>query len=594
VIGTIEAGFDLRRSPNEVRSFSQESAQILFQAACKHGYALYKSTLLHVLEVITRSALEVARADYANMHFPFEAHRNTYNVWSGPTLSGNLKPRPGGLAEKAIASAKVGFLSGKSLAEFNPEAYAVGIHAMAAYPLVISEGPVSALQRNVTQERKGVLYVAFKEEHVFTQDEIDGLQLFTNLAKDAIRHAMHSMDTIHAARQLANLHEISRSLADEADHEYLLESIAGHSLNVLAADLVVIYEYDHAQQLFLSKPATAGRREPRSEEPGAPDYTPPSRLIVKSAHYAQCAEELAMLYADTAATQAACRCYIEREKLLAGAAVPLWFGDDAVGIIFVNYRRAHNFSKYELSIVETLASTAAVAIQYRRLLREREQAVLAVTHQLRNSLSGMRSKILQTKEQAETKQRLAQIADQLGSLDAWNEALFLSLTQDDGKPVAPEPDDIDIPEEVNWIWELVKSAREGCDLKLSVKRVDSDGRVTRINRAIFRNVLYSLFDNAGKYADRGSELLVEWSVQPSLIKVRSIGTPISPDEREKIFNKFSQGREVARRKAPAGGVGLGLWVTRQVLKVAGGEIRLELDLKSPRTTTFVVRLRDEA
>jgi signal transduction histidine kinase len=587
VIGTIEAGFDNSRLYlDEVRTFSQESAQILFQAACKHGYALYKSTLRHVLEVITRSALGVARADYANMHFPLDPHRNTYNVWAGPTLSRSVKPRPGGLAEKAIAAARPFFLSGKSLAEFNPEAYSVGIHAMAAYPLVISEGPASALQRNITEEKKGVLYVAFKKEHEFTRDEIDGLQLFTNLAQDAILHAMHSMDTIQAARQLANLHEISRSLADEADHEYLLESIAGHSLNVLAADLVVIYEYDHAQQLFLSKPAAAGRRETRSGEPGAPDYTPPSRLIAKSVHYARCPEELVMLYAD-AATEAACRCFIEREKLLTGAAVPLWFGGEAVGIIFVNYRRDHNFSKYELSIIETLGSTAAVAIQYRRLLREREQAVLAVTHQLRNSLSGMRLKILQTKEQE------AQIADQLGSLDAWNEALFVSLTRDDGEPVAPEPDDIDIPVEVRWIWELVKSAREGCDLRLRIM-LDSDSRVTRINRAILRNVLYSLFDNARKYADPSSELLVEWSVRTNLIKVRSIGTPISPDECEKVFNKFSQGREVARKKAPGGGVGLGLWVTRKVLKLAGGDIRLELDLENPRTTTFVVRLPDEA
>jgi GAF domain-containing protein len=250
VIGTVEAGFDnSRRSLHEIRSISKESAQILFQAACKHGYALYKSMLLHVLEVITRSALEVACADYANMHFPLDPLQqgNTYNVWSGATLSSSLKPRPGGLAERAIAAAQPRFLSGQSLAEFNPEAYAVGIHAMAAYPLVVSEAgtALAFTQGNIAEKKKGVLYVAFKEEHEFTADEIDGLQLFTNLAEDAIRHAMDSMDAIQAARQLANLHDISRSLADEADHEYLLESIAGHALNVFAADLVIIYEYDH-------------------------------------------------------------------------------------------------------------------------------------------------------------------------------------------------------------------------------------------------------------------------------------------------------------------------------------------------------------
>jgi signal transduction histidine kinase len=593
VIGTVEAGFD--NSRREARDISTGRAELLFQAACKHGHALYKSTLLHVLEVITRSAREVARADYANMHFPLDPSRegNTYDIWSGAALSSGLKPRPGGLAERAIAAAEPQFLSGKELIEFNPKAYAVGIQAMAAYPLVVSEtGTASAFaQGNVAEEKKGVLYVAFKEEHKFTRHELDGLRLFTNLAGDAIRHAMHSMDAIQAARQLANLHDISRSLADEADHEYLLESVAGHSLNVFAADLVVIYEYDHGQQLFLSRPAAAGRREIRAGDPGMPDgiYTPPLRLIAKGAHYASSAEEVAGMYADFD-TEEACRRFVEREKLSAGAAVPLWFGDDAVGIIFVNYRRKHNFSKYERSIIETLASTVAVAIQYRRLLRNREQAVLAVTHQLRNSLGGIRERILQSREEAEIERRLDQIADQLASIDAWNEALFVSLTRENAEPVPLEPEGIDVREEAGWIWELVESARHGCDLRLIIVSADREGGTARINRAILRNVLYSLFDNARKYADPGSELQVEWLVRDNLIKVRSIGTPISPDESEKIFKKFSQGREVARKKAPGGGVGLGLWVTRRLMKLAGGDIGLELDRENPRATTFVIRL----
>jgi GAF domain-containing protein len=78
------------------------------------------------------------------------------------------------------------------------------------------------------------------------------------------------------------------------------------------------------------------------------------RFIAKGVHYARSAEELVMVYAD-AVTEEECRRFIEREKLSAGAAVPLWFGDDVVAIIFVNYRRDHNFSKYERSIIETLA-----------------------------------------------------------------------------------------------------------------------------------------------------------------------------------------------------------------------------------------------
>src|SRR5262249_14149294 len=153
------------------------------------------------------------------------------------------------------------------------------------------------------------------------------------------------------------------------------------------------------RQLFLSKAASAGRREARTGEPGVAErdadgiYTPPLRLMnLKSTEYAGCAEELATLYAYSGA-ETACRWFVERELLVTGAAVPLYFGDEPVGVIFINYRRSHVFSKYELSIIDTLASTAAIAIQYRRLLQGRERAIVVMTHQLRNALSTMRDKI---------------------------------------------------------------------------------------------------------------------------------------------------------------------------------------------------------
>src|SRR5207237_1378249 len=41
---------------------------------------------------------------------------------------------------------------------------------------------------------------------------------------------------------------------------------------------------------------------------------------------------------------------------------------EVVGLLFVNYRRPHSFPQAERKIIETLASTAAVAIKNGRLL----------------------------------------------------------------------------------------------------------------------------------------------------------------------------------------------------------------------------------
>lgn len=49
VIGTIEAGYDnSTRSTERARSLSHRDARMLFEAACRHGYTLYRATLRHV------------------------------------------------------------------------------------------------------------------------------------------------------------------------------------------------------------------------------------------------------------------------------------------------------------------------------------------------------------------------------------------------------------------------------------------------------------------------------------------------------------------------------------------------------------------
>jgi signal transduction histidine kinase/FixJ family two-component response regulator len=96
-----------------------------------------------------------------------------------------------------------------------------------------------------------------------------------------------------------------------------------------------------------------------------------------------------------------------------------------------------------------------------------------------------------------------------------------------------------------------------------------------------RQVLLNLLSNAVKFTDRGSvDLQVTLLSQSQgkvqfLFEVRDTGTGIANDALGKIFQPFEQAGDEQHR---AGGTGLGLFISRQLVRLMGGDIRVESTL----------------
>jgi signal transduction histidine kinase len=620
IIGTIEAGFDNSRRDHE-KGISNEDAEQLFRQACRYAVRLHKATIRQVFDVITRNAKEILQADWASLHYPFDPARNryTYNIWRGPRELQTLHPRPGGLGEKAIKAGQPQFLPSSqrtgreaTLEEGNPNVYKAGIKTMSAFPLVIREREISTssmlTNSSAPSRRQGILYVGFKSVRNFTKSEIGCLQLFTRMAVDAISHATYHLHAIHSARQLANLHEVARQLADETDTQYLLHSIAGHTRNILAADVVIIYEYDDSQQHFLPNPASAGRLASDIHGLGAQtgNYIPSTQILDERENiYAESPEDVFKIFSSGGNDKSA-RKFVESERIDTGAAVILQLGSEIVGLMFISYRRLHHFSIHEKRFVETLASTAAIAIRNRRLLRTRQDNVLAMTHQLRNPLSSMRMRMSMLRRHIRSAEggdervlqylyeELSGIADHLDIADILCEGIFISLTQEAEKAIGGlDRDYTDAHPELMRLWRLLQAVRDRGDLKLVCNDEVYRSSPIQVARGIFVNVIYSLFHNAMKYAELNSDVLVEWAIgspELALLKVSTIGPPIDVAEKEAIFQKFRRGSAMGQSNSGGSGIGLGLWVARELMRSVGGDVSLHLTPEQPRFSTFVVRI----
>jgi signal transduction histidine kinase len=100
-------------------------------------------------------------------------------------------------------------------------------------------------------------------------------------------------------------------------------------------------------------------------------------------------------------------------------------------------------------------------------------------------------------------------------------------------------------------------------------------------------VLTNLLDNAIKYSPEGTEVEVTLApVESDMVEltVRDHGSGIPVENREQLFQRFYQ----AHANGHQGGMGLGLYISRQIVELHGGTI--DAEFPTDGGTRFVVRL----
>ncbi|WP_437550595.1 HAMP domain-containing sensor histidine kinase [Sorangium sp. So ce367] len=146
-----------------------------------------------------------------------------------------------------------------------------------------------------------------------------------------------------------------------------------------------------------------------------------------------------------------------------------------------------------------------------------------------------------------------------------------------------EPERVNLVEVVRQAVEPLQGvlAQAGCSLSLRVER-EILGRWDALR---IEQVVTNLVSNALKY---GANAPVELSAQrrgdTAVIAVRDHGIGIAPENAARIFERFE--RAVSSRDYA--GVGIGLFIARQIVEAHGGSIRVESALGVG--STFVVEL----
>ncbi len=112
------------------------------------------------------------------------------------------------------------------------------------------------------------------------------------------------------------------------------------------------------------------------------------------------------------------------------------------------------------------------------------------------------------------------------------------------------------------------------------------------DRRKFHQILYNLLSNAIKFTHEGGHIEVKAAKDGKFLKVsvKDDGIGIAPEFHEKIFGKFQQ--VDSSLSAKQGSTGLGLTITKELVKIHGGKILLESKLKKGSTFAFTLPIKE--
>ncbi|HEX8491256.1 MAG TPA: ATP-binding protein [Pyrinomonadaceae bacterium] len=112
------------------------------------------------------------------------------------------------------------------------------------------------------------------------------------------------------------------------------------------------------------------------------------------------------------------------------------------------------------------------------------------------------------------------------------------------------------------------------------------------DRTKLRRILVNLLSNALKFTPKHGEVEVRAELDGDHVRivVADTGVGIAPEDVERLFDKYEQARSRATRGEK--GTGLGLYITRQLVELHGGEIKVSSELGRGSTFSFTLPVAD--
>ena len=407
--------------------------------------------------------------------------------------------------------------------------------------------------------------------------------------------------------RLSALNDLLRQLSTSLDLERTLHTVTDAACHLLAADVaVLLLRDDTGTQL---SPAAASGIDLR-------DYTGVPLPLTDEPMRTILAGDAPRAISNTARYPNFARSLLVGEHIQSYASAPMRLDGEPLGVLSVGQRTTAQFDDDALSLLQALAQGAALAIRNARLYqREREQVqklrtleqlqrsfISTVSHELRTPLTCIKTSVdllrdaalrqpfdgAQDKAQGTAPvvqaELLETIAHHTGRLEALVTDLLESTRLEVGQvTLATQPTDLRriVERTVTAVAPLMEQKGQRLETTLP------DGpALADVDRRRFEQALTNLLSNAHKFTPKGGHIRVtlEHSDGELVVAVADDGSGIPRERQARLFQRFY----VVPDGTGKVGLGLGLYITRQLVELHGGRVWVESEMG--RGSTFFLAL----
>jgi signal transduction histidine kinase len=211
----------------------------------------------------------------------------------------------------------------------------------------------------------------------------------------------------------------------------------------------------------------------------------------------------------------------------------------------------------------------------------KDRFLASVSHELRTPLAGIIGFLAAmpdadrlSPEQAE---HIAIAREQSWELTSLVEDL-LTGTRSDSELLRAAPAAIDLSEEVSRLL-----ATLGRDLRAQIAHVDGAGWA-HANPTRVRQILRNLIDNGAKHGAPPIDIAISQDTEWASVEVADRGPGLAPEQVPRLFAPY---QSMHAASSEPDNIGLGLWLSRRLARLMGGDLTYE---RRPGLTVFTLRL----
>lgn len=283
--------------------------------------------------------------------------------------------------------------------------------------------------------------------------------------------------------------------------------------------------------------------------------------------------------------------------------LPLVIGSEVLGAIVFSFKNQNGFTDTEKEFIYALARLCGQALHRSQLYEDAKKAIEArdeflsiASHELRTPLTPLKLQIQglerhakrgTLKELPEDKvSKIVQTSDkQINRLATLIDDL-LDVSRITTGRLSLNREEFSLKEMIDEV--LIQYAQQLQNSKTSVD-VEILGDMTgNWDKVRIEQVIINLLTNAAKYApNRPIHVTLNKKGDKAVIEVRDEGPGIALEDQDRIFKRF----ERVHSKNNVGGLGLGLYISKQIVEAHKGKLTVESDLG--HGSTFKIELPQE-